>query len=188
MMLVEEALRQVLAAVSPLEPVDVPLAEAFGLVLAADVRSTLEIPPLDNSAMDGYAVRSADLSAASSSSVVILPVIGEIAAGSPPEPAVRAGTAIRIMTGAPVPPGADAVVRFEDTDEEDRRSRGGTLDEIGIRVAVTSGTSVRRAGFRTFILFPLLCTCAVRRVRRRVAELCLELTCVVWHVSGRCTG
>ena len=146
MMLVEEALRQVLAAVSPLEPVDVPLAEAFGLVLAADVRSTLEIPPLDNSAMDGYAVRSADLSAASSSSVVILPVIGEIAAGSPPEPAVRAGTAIRIMTGAPVPPGADAVVRFEDTDEEDRRSRGGTLDEIGIRVAVTSGTSVRRAG------------------------------------------
>ena len=146
MILVEDALRQVLDAVSPLAPVQVPLAEARGLVLAEDVRSGLDIPPLDNSAMDGYAVRAEDLADAGTEHPVTLPVIGEIPAGSPPEPAVQPRTAVRIMTGAPLPPGADAVVRFEDTDEEARRAGGASLAEIGIRVSVPGGASVRRAG------------------------------------------
>ena len=146
MILVEDALRQVLDAISPLEPIEVPLADARGLVLAEDVPSGLDIPPLDNSAMDGYAVRAEDVARARTDSPVTLPVIGEIPAGSPPEPGVRPSTAVRIMTGAPLPPGADAVVRFEDTDEEARRSSGGSLAEIAVRVSVPHGASVRRAG------------------------------------------
>ena len=111
MILVEEALERVLADIRPLTPKRVPLADANGLVLADDVRSAISIPPLPNSAMDGYAVRAEDVAAAAQDSPVVLPVIGEIAAGSPPEPAVTAGAAVRIMTGAPVPPGADAIGR-----------------------------------------------------------------------------
>jgi molybdopterin molybdotransferase len=146
MILVEEALRQVLEAVKPLPPAEVPLAEALGLVLAEDVRSTLDIPPVDNSGMDGYAVRAADVAAATPERPAVLPVIGEVPAGAPPEPPVRPGTAVRIMTGAPVPPGADAVVRFENTDEEERRARGVGLSEIAVRVPARSGTSIRKAG------------------------------------------
>jgi len=146
MILVEEALRQVLDAIRPLEPVEVPLVDARGLVLANDVRSSLNIPPMDNSAMDGYAVRADDLLGASTETPVTLPVIGEIAAGSAPEPSLRAGTTIRIMTGAPIPPGADAVIRFEDTDEEERRSANASLNEIALSVRVNKGNSIRRAG------------------------------------------
>ncbi len=145
MILVEEALERVLADIRPLTPTRVPLADANGLVLADDVRSAISIPPLPNSAMDGYAVRAEDVAAAAKSPVV-LPVIGEIAAGSPPEPAVTAGAAVRIMTGAPVPPGADAIVRFEDTDEESRRATGKPLDAITISASPRVGTSIRSAG------------------------------------------
>ncbi len=145
MILVEEALERVLADIQPLTPTRVPLADANGLVLADDVRSAISIPPLPNSAMDGYAVRAEDVAAASNSPVV-LPVIGEIAAGSPPEPAVTPGAVVRIMTGAPVPPGADAIVRFEDTDEESRRAKGQPLDAITIYASPRVGTSIRAAG------------------------------------------
>jgi len=146
MILVEDALRQVLDAIQQTEPIEVPLAEANGLVLAEDARSGLDIPPLDNSAMDGYAVRANDLARASAEDPTVLPVIGEIAAGSAPEPPVQEGTAVRIMTGAPVPPGADAVVRFEDTDEQERRAGSGPITAIAIRVAIGAGNSIRRAG------------------------------------------
>ena len=146
MILVEEAVQRVLNEIRPLPAADTPLTEALGLVLAEDVHSSLDIPPLDNSAMDGFAVRAEDIVGASAESPKILPVIGEIAAGSPPEPSVQPMTAVRIMTGAPVPPGADTIVRFEDTDEEDRRHRGITLDEIAIKASPRLGTSVRRAG------------------------------------------
>ncbi|MBI4235840.1 MAG: molybdopterin molybdotransferase MoeA [Chloroflexi bacterium] len=146
MLRVEEALERVLAAIEPLEPVEVPLSEALGLVLAQEVRSTLQIPPLDNSAMDGYAVRAQDIATARPDRPVVLPVIGEVAAGAPPEPPVRPGTAVRIMTGAAIPPGANTVVRFEDTDEEEHRAGGQALSLIAIRVAAQRGTSVRRAG------------------------------------------
>ena len=146
MMLVEEALQRVLAAIEPLEAVETPLEEALGLVLAEDVSAGLDIPPVDNSAMDGYAVRVEDIADARPDSPRLLPVIGEVAAGSPPGPPVQPGTAVRIMTGAPVPPGADAVVRFEDTDEEERRRHGTSLSEIGIMASPRRGMSIRRAG------------------------------------------
>ena len=146
MILVEEALERVLADVRPLTPARVPLADANGLVLSEDVRSAVSIPPLPNSAMDGYAVRADDVAAAGQDSPVVLPVIGEIAAGSPPEPAVTPGAAVRIMTGAPIPSGADTIVRFEDTDEESRREKGLPLDAIGIYASPRLGMSIRAAG------------------------------------------
>lgn len=96
----------------------VPLQEALGRALAEDVRATALLPPWDNAAMDGFAVRAKDIEGAAPDSPVRLPVAGSVRAGSPsPEP-LAPGTAIRIMTGAPLPAGADSVVRVEDTDGE----------------------------------------------------------------------
>ena len=116
---VAEATEAILASFSPLSAVAVPLAECLGLVLAEDVYSDIDLPPFDNSAMDGYAVRAEDTRGASPEHPAGLRVIGYIPAGSAPGPGdfVAPGTAFRVMTGAPVPPGADAVVRFEDTNE-----------------------------------------------------------------------
>ncbi len=139
---VEEHLAAVLAAVAPLPPVRVPLEEARGLVLCEDVRARVDLPGFDNSAMDGYAVRAVDVVPATGEDgapVVTLPVVGEVAAGGDAAGlAVGRGEAVRIMTGAMLPPGADAVVRVEDTD-------GGT-DTVEVRRGVPAGTSVRRAG------------------------------------------
>ena len=93
-----------------------PLREAHGRVLAEDVTSPLALPPWDNASMDGYAVRSADVTNASASSPAVLTVVGTIAAGSPSARTLMKGEAMRIMTGAPVPAGADTVIRVEDTD------------------------------------------------------------------------
>jgi molybdopterin molybdotransferase len=98
----------------------------------------MDLPPFDNASMDGYAVRAADVADASDAAPVSLRVLGDIAAGAPSPAAVGPGTALRIMTGAPLPAGADAVVRVEDTD-------GGT-QEVLIRAAAARGTYVRRAG------------------------------------------
>jgi molybdopterin molybdotransferase len=98
----------------------------------------MSVPPWDNSAMDGFAVQAADIEKAGPSSPVILRVIGNLPAGTAPDRAVGSGEAIRIMTGAPVPPGADTVVRFEDT-----RSDG---DSVEILEAIPMGKNVRRAG------------------------------------------
>ena len=95
----------------------VPLLEAANLVLAADVVARNNVPPFRNSAMDGYAVRAADTASATWSAPVELPVAAHVAAGQRDVPRLGAGEAIRIMTGAPLPEGADAVVRFEETDE-----------------------------------------------------------------------
>lgn len=112
-----DIIRRLLAAVvdRPHEPV--PLALAAGRVTAADVRSPIALPTFRNSQMDGFAVHAADLGTVP----VVLPVVGEIAAGATDPSALPAGAAIAIMTGAPVPPGADAVVPIEDT----RRVDGG---------------------------------------------------------------
>jgi molybdopterin molybdotransferase len=112
---VDEALKAVLAAFGPLPAVGLPLLDAAGLVLAADVMARVPVPPFRNSAMDGYAVRAADTAGATWSSPVALPVVAQVAAGQGDVPVLPAGTAIRIMTGAPLPDGADAVVRFEET-------------------------------------------------------------------------
>ena len=138
MLTVEEARDQVLAAVEPVAVVDAMVSDALGAVLARDVVAPHPLPRFDNSAMDGYAVRAADVSGASDEHPVRLRVAGEVRAGSPGELDVASGVAVRIMTGAPLPPGADAVVPVEVTSERD-----GT---VSIAQAVDPGRHVRPAG------------------------------------------
>ncbi|MPZ22525.1 MAG: molybdopterin molybdenumtransferase MoeA [Dehalococcoidia bacterium] len=120
MISVEEALDRILALVATLEAEDRAIDDVLGQVLAGDVVSHLTIPPLANTAMDGYAVRAADTRGASTERPVPLRVIGELAAGYIFGDAVGDGEAVRIMTGAPIPPGADAIVPFEETNEDRR--------------------------------------------------------------------
>jgi molybdopterin molybdotransferase len=117
MISVEEARERILAFFARLEPERRPLLEALGQVLAEDVVAPFDIPPLDNTAMDGYAVRADDTSGASESSPRELRVVANIAAGYVHDREIGAGESARIMTGAPIPPGADAIVPFEETDE-----------------------------------------------------------------------
>ena len=119
MLSVEEAFARIVSQFEALETETVPLPDALGRVLAADVVSAEDVPAFDNSAMDGYAVRFADTQAASESQPTRLNVVGDLAAGAVPQEPLGAGEAVRIMTGAPVPPGSDAVVPFEDTDRTD---------------------------------------------------------------------
>jgi len=146
MISVEEALEKVLSYVEVLEPERKSILNCLGQVLAEGVYSTINIPPLDNSAMDGFALRSEDTREATQSSPRYLAVVGEVAAGSLPTNEVRPGTAIRIMTGAPLPEGADAVVRFEDTDETSRKSSKNDLSQIGILCQAKKGLNVRCRG------------------------------------------
>ncbi|MEU6862667.1 gephyrin-like molybdotransferase Glp [Streptomyces sp. NPDC046876] len=113
---VDEHLADVLAAVRPLEPIELQLLDAQGCVLVEDVTVPVALPPFDNSSMDGYAVRTADVQGASEEFPAVLTVIGDVAAGSGELPVVGPGQAARIMTGAPLPPGAEAVVPVEWTD------------------------------------------------------------------------
>lgn len=133
-----EALGLVLDSVSPLPARPTPLFDALGLVLAERVVSPETVPPFTNSAMDGYAVRAADLSAASAAAPVLLEVLADLPAGSVAAHDVRPGTAIRIMTGAPLPAGADSVVPVEAT----------TIDGSRVRIGapVKAGANVRYAG------------------------------------------
>lgn len=146
MISVDEALDSILGYVRVLEPEQKPILDCLGQVLAEDVYSAVDVPPLDNSAMDGYALRAEDTHGVGDSSPGYLTVVGELAAGSVPTEEVRPGTAIRIMTGAPLPQGADTVVRFEDTDELGRKSAGGGLSQIGILRQARKGLNVRRRG------------------------------------------
>jgi len=140
---VEQALDKILGYVDVLEAELVPILDCLGRVLAEDVYSTINIPPLDNSAMDGYAVRAKDTLGATEQTPRLLRVIDTVMAGSISEHEVVPGTAVRIMTGAPLPKGADSVVRFEDTDETQRQ---GVSGEIGILREVELGWDIRRAG------------------------------------------
>jgi molybdopterin molybdotransferase len=143
---VEEALETILSHFEILEAEDEEILSALGRVLAEDVHSTISIPPMDNSAMDGYAVQATSILGATASSPTTLRVIGEIAAGYLTKDEVTPGTAIRIMTGAPIPAGADTVVPFEDTDEETRSATREPLAEIGITAEIERGQNIRRAG------------------------------------------
>ena len=146
MLSVEEAYQRIMSRFSPLEPVDMLLLETLGHVLAEDITSPLDLPPLANSGMDGYAVRSDDVANASSDHPQRLKVIGLVAAGQLPTQKVESGTAVRIMTGAPVPDGADTVVPFEETDEVQRREAGLPLEEVAILADLPHGSNVRPAG------------------------------------------
>lgn len=134
---VAEHLAAALALVDPVPPVETPLAAALGGWLSQDVASGQDLPRWDNSAMDGYAVRAAD-TADAGLRPVRLAVIADLPAGSAQVPVVESGTAARIMTGAPVPPGADAIVPVEATD-------GGTSTVL-ICAAAPAGAHIRRVG------------------------------------------
>ena len=129
---------RVAALIEPTPVIRLPLAECLGLALAEDLHTAVDLPPFDNSAMDGYAVRSTDVASASAAQPVTLPVVADIPAGRNDIPELRPGTAHRIMTGAPMPAGADAVVKVELTD-------GGT-EMVRIDAGVAAGTYLRRAG------------------------------------------
>lgn len=138
---VDDALERILARFSPLDVVETPIIDALGMVVSRAIVSTVAVPPFRNSAMDGYAVRSADTAAAP----VTLRVISTVAAGSVLDRHVGAGEAVRIMTGAPVPEGADAVVRFEETDERSRTTSG-SRKEISLARLIAPNENVRDAG------------------------------------------
>ena len=148
----EAYVAELLAALEPLPAVVLPLAEAHGLILAEDAAAALPVPPWTNSAMDGYAVRAADAAGADQSPVV-LPVDGDVPAGAVPAP-LGPGTAQRIMTGAMLPEGADAVVRVEDTDQEPGPRP--LPERVEIRVAPRPELNVRRAGENVGVGDPVL--------------------------------
>ena len=138
MISVEDALKTILNAISPLGLEKVNILDALGRVIGEDVYAGRAIPPKDNSAMDGYALRAADTCSASETTPAILEVVEDIPAGTIPEKRIEPGQAARIMTGAPVPEGADAVVRMEDTRKEGR--------QVAILVAAKHGQDIRVAG------------------------------------------
>ena len=133
---VEDALDRVLARIPVLEPETVPILESLGRVLAENVTADMSIPPLDNSAMDGYAVHGADVDK-DDPAPYRLRIVGQLAAGYVSADEVVSGTAIRIMTGAPIPKGADTVVRFEDTQLDG--------DHVLVERRVARGRNVRSA-------------------------------------------
>lgn len=135
---VDEHRAAVAALLPPARVATLPLELCHGLVLAEDVHAKVPLPPFDNSAMDGYAVRAVDVAEASPQAPVALPVEADIPAGRTDGPPLRPGAAHRIMTGAPMPTGADTVVKVEDTD--------GATDQVRIFAAPAVGTSLRRTG------------------------------------------
>jgi len=140
---VEEHLAEILAAVRPLPAVTTGLPQALGATLARPVRAAVDIPVFDNSAMDGFAVRFADVADAAPERPVTLRVVADLPAGSAEDPPIGAGQAVRIMTGSPVPTAADAVVPFEDT-------AGGLDDSLGeiavVHAPRAAGAHLRRGG------------------------------------------
>lgn len=145
MLSVEEALLKILSKFSVLDATNAQLEDSIGMVTSEDVFSALDIPPTDNSAMDGYAVISKDIKKATPENPVFLHVISTIAAGEVSSLAIRPGTAIRIMTGAPIPEGADSVVPFEETTEMDHETSTST-DQIGIKISLPPETYIRNRG------------------------------------------
>ncbi|HVE64689.1 MAG TPA: gephyrin-like molybdotransferase Glp [Mycobacteriales bacterium] len=138
MITVDEHLQSVLRTVSPLDLLEMPLLDAHGCVLGEDVIAGGSLPPFDNSSMDGYAVRHADLVGASAEAPVSLHVVGDIAAGSSTGISVQPGLCARIMTGAPLPPGADTVVPVEWTD--------GGVAQVRVTHLPAQGSFIRRTG------------------------------------------
>ncbi|HUE75270.1 MAG TPA: gephyrin-like molybdotransferase Glp [Chloroflexota bacterium] len=143
MISVDEARERILGHARVLEPVRVPILDALNMVLAEDLIAGFDIPPLTNAAMDGYAVLATDTARASTAAPVRLRVIEELPAGRPARHAVEAGTAIRIMTGAPLPGGADTVVQFENTTEGQGVTPNGWVDVL---VPAGPGINIRQAG------------------------------------------
>jgi len=138
MISVRSAIEVIVGDVRPLGSERIALPQALGRVLAGSIQATRDVPPFRNAAMDGYAVRAADVTAATAETPVNLRVLETVGAGSIPSRSVTAGTAIKIMTGSPMPEGADAVVRVEDTHEE--------LGTVHVRFPTPAGAHVRHPG------------------------------------------
>ena len=134
----EEGMGLLLSAAVPMDKEEVRLLDASGRVLACDVAAMEDIPPFDRSPLDGYAVRAADIAAAGEDSPVTLKIIGEVPAGYVAERGPQEGEAVKILTGAPIPEGADVVVRYEDTSF--------TEEEVILYQAMASGSNIVRAG------------------------------------------
>lgn len=134
---VDQHVGEVLSTVHPLEPLDLTLLDAHGCVLAEDVAAPWSLPAFDQAAVDGYAVRSTDVISATEYSPVTLHVVGDVSAGTQGGYSVQPGLSVRIMAGAPMPPGADAVVPAGDTD------RG--LASVQVRRGSSAGANVRSA-------------------------------------------
>ena len=135
---VDEFLGEILDTIQPLSPLDLTLLDAHGCVLAEDVVADFALPPFDNAACDGYALRAEDVATASDESPVTLPVVGDVVAGGTGPYTVQPGLCVRINTGAPIPVGADAIVPADWTD------RG--LAAVVVRRGAQKGESIRRAG------------------------------------------
>ncbi|WP_324650500.1 gephyrin-like molybdotransferase Glp [Georgenia sp. H159] len=144
MITVEQYQESVLAHVAPLPTRRVQVTEAHGLRLAEDVHAVLAVPPFANSAMDGYAVRAADVAGATAAAPLTLPVVGDVPAGTSHPATVVPGSAVRVMTGGPLPPGADAVVPVELTDQPPGAAELPT--HVVVREAVPAGRHVRGEG------------------------------------------
>jgi molybdopterin molybdotransferase len=155
---VDEHLAEVLAAVSPLPPLELQLLEAQGCRTVEEIVSAVALPPFDNSSMDGYAVRVADLAGATKDYPSVLTLVGDVAAGADSLPVIGPGQCARIMTGAPLPPGAEAVVPVEWTDAGSGSGEAATTmdpqgaepvaagGEVRIFQSVEAGGFVRRRG------------------------------------------
>lgn len=142
MITVDEHRDRILSAVRPLGTERLALSAARGRVLREPVHAAVDLPLFDNSAMDGFAVIAADAAAASAAHPVTLRIVGDVPAGSPLDPPMRAGEAVRIMTGAPVPTGADAIIPFEDT----VGGLAGSVERVEVRTPARrgAGSHIRR--------------------------------------------
>jgi molybdopterin molybdotransferase len=145
---VSEALQQLLESFSPVDSVTVPIIQAYGRILAADITSEIDLPYFSNSSMDGYAVRASDVANASPNSPAGLKVVADIPAGTIPRIAVGENEAARIMTGAPLPEGADAVVPVENTNQMKEENPGYSplQDEVLVLRPVKIGDYIRKRG------------------------------------------
>jgi molybdopterin molybdotransferase len=142
MLSVHEARERILSNFSPLEATTCPLEQAAGRVLARAIRADTDLPPFDNSSVDGFAVRAEDVSAAPAT----LPVVADIPAGKAADFILQAGQAARIMTGAQVPAGANAVVMVEDTDFDHRTPGTSAPQQISIYKPIKPGANLRKRG------------------------------------------
>lgn len=143
MISVEAALEIILSGIKPLGMERINILSSLGRVLGEDISASIDNPPWDNSAMDGYALRAIDIKTASKDKPVILKVIEDLPAGYTAKKTIKKGEAIRIMTGAPIPKGADAVVMVEDTEKSEVRSQ-----ELGVKIfrEAKIGDNIRKAG------------------------------------------
>ena len=148
MLSVDQALETLLIHIQPLAEEKIALFNSLGQIAAEDVRASINVPEWDSASRDGYAVKSGSIKGACPGHPCVLKVIDTAAAGSIAQHSVTAGTAIRIMTGAQIPAGADCVVRFEDTDEETRGLETSAIGfkEIGILIEAQALTNIRPAG------------------------------------------